>query len=205
MVKGVWMQTARQLESLAYVLAMSGGAQPEDRWARAQHQLDYQRVHDAAIEIVGNPEIGLALVHWPVPHTSRGPTSAHDLDEYLENLVRADRALAEVRAEMERAGLWETTTIIVTSDHGFRNDAALDAPINSHELRLPLVPFLLKLPGRAQPLEYAPPFNTVLTRDLIQALLGGELSTSDDVASWLDRHRGSAPEQGHRLQVGSVR
>ena len=204
-MKGVWMQTARQLESLAHGLGMSAGAQPEDRWARSQHQLDYQRVHDAAIEIVGNPEIGLALVHWPVPHTSRGPTGADDLDEYLENLVRADRALAEVRAEMERAGVWEATTIIVTSDHGFRNDAALDVRITAHELRVPLVPFLLKLPGRAQPLEYAPPFNTVLTRDLIRALLGGELSTSDDVAHWLDRRRGSSPEQRHRPQVASVR
>jgi hypothetical protein len=36
---------------------------------------------------------------------------------------------------------------------------------------------------------YQPSFNTVLSQDLLLALLRGELSAPPDVTAWLDRHR----------------
>jgi len=52
-----------------------------------------------------------------------------------------------------------------------------------------LVPFLLKIPGHYQPLDYTASFNTVLTHDLILELIRDELSTPQRVVSWLDYNR----------------
>ena len=51
------------------------------------------------------------------------------------------------------------------------------------------IPFVLKLAGQKQGVTYEPEFNTVLTHDLILALLNGELRDAREVAAWLDQHR----------------
>jgi hypothetical protein len=48
---------------------------------------------------------------------------------------------------------------------------------------------LLKLKGQRAGVIYQPSFNTVLSQDLLLALLRGELSSPPDVTAWLDRHR----------------
>jgi hypothetical protein len=83
---------------------------------------------------------------------------------------------------MESAGNWDSTTVLLSSDHPYREAKSLDG---KSDLR---VPFLLKLAGQSEGLSYSAEFNTILTHDLLLAILKGELSTAE-VVPWLDQHR----------------
>jgi hypothetical protein len=165
----------------------------------------YQRVLEDATEALRDPELGLILVHLPVPHyptiydrvqqkfVHEAPTT------YLDNLVLADRTLGEIRRVMEEVGAWNTTAVLVTSDHPFRRanwgEADEDGAEEKEDARiLPLprdyrIPFLLKLAGQHTATPYEPPFNTIVTHDLILALLRGELTSAAGLRRWLDEHR----------------
>ncbi|MFY9556125.1 MAG: sulfatase-like hydrolase/transferase, partial [Blastocatellia bacterium] len=162
----------------------------------------YLGVLEGAKKAAIDPALGLILVHWPLPHPP-GIYNRHKSDfelnaesSYLDNLELADRALGELRAAMEDAGVWENTIILVTSDHMWRADMWRPTYMwtAEDEQALPSVadhrvPFLLKLAGQKHEVEYDPEFNTILTHDLLLALLGGEIARPDTVMSWLDRHR----------------
>jgi hypothetical protein len=47
---------------------------------------------------------------------------------------------------------------------------------------------VVRAPGADKAITYSPQVNTVLTHDLILAILRGELTNQEDVAPWLDAH-----------------
>ena len=110
------------------------------------------------------------------------PTKGHE-DLIRRSLALADRTLGELRAAMESAGLWDRATILISSDHPYREAMTLDGKSD------PRIPFLLKLAGAGDPLSYGAAFNTVLSRDLLIAILNGKVDNSSGVADWLDRRR----------------
>ena len=67
-------------------------------------------------------------MHFPIPH----PFAIYDRQHadfalsshtsYLDNLALVDRTVGEVRRTLERAGLWESTILMVTSDHPCANE-----------------------------------------------------------------------------------
>ena len=150
----------------------------------------------------------MVVIHLPIPHPigiydrSAQAFSLHARSGYLDNLALADRTLGELRRAMEQVGLWDNTTVLVTSDHWLR----LERVWRDHRLWKPpvtvggsdglprgdkdhRVPFILKLASQRTALGYEPPFNSVLSRDLSLAILRGEVSGPEGVAEWLDRHR----------------
>jgi hypothetical protein len=144
------------------------------------HKEQYLRILEQAKIVARKGEYGLTLFHFPIPHhpfiydRSRNALSSNPDRTYDDNLVLADRTLGELRREMEAAGLWEDTTLIVTSDHWWRtpNDGKIDQR----------VPFILKLAGQNEGVKYEGAFNSVVTSQLIKAVLNAELSTSASVA-----------------------
>ncbi|HBH02501.1 MAG: hypothetical protein A2X36_05620 [Elusimicrobia bacterium GWA2_69_24] len=155
----------------------------------------YLDVLEAAREAAARPDLDLLLVHWPIPHEAfiydrfkdDFSLDADPVAGYFDNLQLVDRTLGEVRRAMERAGVWERTTVVVTADHSWAESIALDG---RRDYR---VPFVLKLAGRRTPTAYDPPFNTLLLHGLILELLKGGLRDSTDVVRWLDRERGAVP------------
>lgn len=162
----------------------------------------YARVSAAAANAAANRRLSLTLLHFPVPHNppiydrrTRGFTYAAPTN-YFDNLALADSTLGELRRLMERAGLWDETVVLVSSDHWWRvgmwrgerfwtgEEQALTAGHTDQR-----VPFILKLGGRNAHLRYEPAFNTVLSQDLLLALLRGEMSTAPEVAAWIDHRR----------------
>jgi hypothetical protein len=157
---------------------------------------------ETAKKLVVDPDIGLVLLHWQVPHPPN--VYRRDTDEfqvtgessYLDNLRLVDRTLGELRRVMEESGTWENTHVLLTADHWWRSsmwrvlgpwtseDAATFKSDSDHR-----VPFMLKLAGQKKMVTYEPVFNNVLTHDLVLALLGSGLSSADSVADWLDEHR----------------
>jgi hypothetical protein len=55
------------------------------------------------------------------------------------------------------------------------------------------VPYLIKPPGATLSADYTHPFNTILTHDLILAILRGEVTNAQNVAPWLDAHGAQTP------------
>ena len=172
---------------------------------RRAHREAFVTIRAAALRISADPEIGLALLHFPVPHhpdiydPDRGALSIDDPRSYLDNLLLADRTLGEVRAAMQARGLWEASTVIVTSDHWWRAIHRGDWGLTSEEEDLfadganQRVPFLVKLSGEAQPSAYRKPFNTLLLHDLVLEILNQQLATAASVGTWLDDNRSRAP------------
>jgi hypothetical protein len=70
----------------------------------------------------------------------------------------------------------------VSADHSWRASAEYDG---RRDFR---VPFLVKAPGPNQPVVYSPAINTLLTHDLILAILRSELTNQQQVVPWLDSH-----------------
>jgi hypothetical protein len=163
----------------------------------------YRAMLADATEWATDPDLGLILVHWGFPHRPilydrrREILESSERSNYFDNLVLVDRTLGELRRAMRRAGTWDATIVLVTSDHSFRpeffdtespawppeENAALSGPRDAE------VPFLLKLSGQEDAVRYEPAFNTVLSHDLLLALLRREVSSPASVVSWLDQHR----------------
>lgn len=193
-------QAALLLWSLPFGPAFFG-ADPLDlnllptRLYRQNHTRRYVLVHASARKMAGDAALGLIFVHVPVPHGppiyDRRTGEFGDVRQskgwYLDNLALVDRTLAELRQTLEEAGLWERTAILLSSDHAWPGSVSLDGK------RDPRVPFLFRLPGQTRAVTYEAPFNTVLSHDLVLALLGGEFTEPEQVARWLDEHRGTAP------------
>jgi len=148
-----------------------------------------------AIEIGTDPRFGLALIHWSVPHfppiydrTTHRYTvlkSANAPDAYLNNVTLADDVFGEFKSAVDRAGLWENSTIILTADH----PAAL--PPRPNFASLP-VPFFVKTPGQHQGETLGFPVQTIAIHELTLAILGGDVQTPAQVVEWLTRHNPKA-------------
>jgi hypothetical protein len=171
---------------------------------RYTHRRDYLRMLNYAKKVAVDEKINLVFLHFGIPHRPY----IYDVDEekfsifydffstpsgkgYFSNLVLADITLGEIRKALQSAGLWEETTLIVSSDHFIRPE--INTFDDKEDRR---VPFLLKLSQQNEAIIYEPEFNTVVTCDLVLTILGGRLSTISDLVNWLNEHRNSQPILG---------
>jgi Type I phosphodiesterase / nucleotide pyrophosphatase len=131
---------------------------PPDVASISQDQLtSYQSTLPTALRIVTSAELDLVFVHWPIPH----PFGIYDRktrtlgcvpgSNYLDNLELVDETLIQLRQALETSGLWDTTSILITSDHPFRRELWKDFSSHENIVRLletvdnSQVPFILKL------------------------------------------------------------
>jgi hypothetical protein len=158
----------------------------------------------AAVEaVVTNPNVDLAFIHLPFPHAPalfdrKTSQFVPELRGYTDNLALTDHVLGQIRNAMEQSGQWDRSTIVVSSDHPWRinkwklaarsnkfyisdNDRALTGEIEDHR-----IPFFLKMPDQRETITYTRPFNTIVTHDLVLAVLKGEIFTAEDAKNWLD-------------------
>ncbi|MCM3902255.1 MAG: sulfatase-like hydrolase/transferase [Pyrinomonadaceae bacterium] len=184
----------------------------ETRDYRSEFLADYLTLMRQAEDAVANQEFGLLFIHLPVPHPpyiydrAKGDLTVTQEGSYLDSLALADRALGDLRQKMEQAGTWDSTSVVISSDHWWRSDywrkhffwTASDQMVQGERVEH-RVPFMIKLAGQKTTLPYNPPFNTVLTRSLIREVLNGNISEPGQVAAWLDTHRtiGESPYQDY--------
>jgi len=143
-----------------------------------------------SLSLVANPVYGLTLLHLPPPHTPG--VYLPDKDRftflgmpkklgYLRNLALADKELGQLRRAMEASGQWDKTWVIISTDHSL-GVSSLFGPADMR------VPFIVKPPGASEPITYSPAINTLLTHDLILAILRGEINRQPELFHWLDEH-----------------
>lgn len=165
----------------------------------------HSEMMEATHEITTNPKIDLAFIHLPFPHppnyynAKKGnfdkflskKTSREN--SYLDNLILTDNVLGEIRKTLEANQLWDDSTIIILSDHQWRlnvyqnelSEKERQITNGKEDVR---VPFFLKLKGQKDSSVYEKPFNTVVTADLVLAIMKGEVISIEDVKTWLEKN-----------------
>ena len=158
----------------------------------------YRQIHEAALHAIVDSRLNLVFIHWNIPHPpgmydaakddfSKGPGTT-----YLDNLRLVDRTVRDIRLTLEKAGVWDGSTILLTSDHPLRLNlwpASSMAPLSFGELtQTHEVPFLLKMAGQKQGYAYNAAMQTVVTKDLLLAIMKGEITQPAQVAAWLDHN-----------------
>ncbi|MCU1235027.1 MAG: sulfatase [Candidatus Solibacter sp.] len=183
-----WQQLAGQTRSLFETTLFSVFGQS----LAVRQQVDtYQAILGRGIAVANNPTYGLSFIHLPIPHaphaydrrTGDFTLKNSPIRGYFDSLALLDRTVGEIRRSMESAGTWDNTTVLFTSDHPYREAAAIDGKWD------PRIPYILKMAAQKAPQAYSNSFNTVLTQDLVLAILRGEVSDPRQVAGWLDRNR----------------
>jgi hypothetical protein len=158
----------------------------------------YQQLRRNALQSVRDPCLNLYFLHLNVPHppfiydSVKASFSTGRETTYMDNLALVDRTLAEIRQTMEQAGTWETTTILLSSDHPLRLGLwHLSNQFHGQTFNLRQgmrVPFLLKMAGEKEGMEYPHAMQTVVSKDLLLAILAQKVTTAAQVGVWLDTH-----------------
>jgi hypothetical protein len=154
----------------------------------------------AAMAAVQDKSIQLTFLHFHGSHvpyvynrferhfiTNDPDGHGYNPQHYLDGLALADRSLGRLRTTLEAAQAWDTTTVLVSSDHWYRESQALDGKTDKR------VPYLVKMAGQTAPVGFDTPFNTSVTQGLVVAILRKEVVSPQDVLAWLDRHRNDTP------------
>ncbi len=176
-----------------------GSSLPEVMWnqtrrinpfaSRLHHIATYRQLAKKGSQLAADGDLGVVYIHLPVPHrpwiydrrVDSFALTKSMATGYLDNLALADRAIGEIRSAMEAAGVWESSLIIVTGDHWWRESTHYDGKTDHR------VPFLVKLPGAQPHARYDTAFNTRIAGDLALAVVKGEVSNQAQVGEWLDR------------------
>jgi hypothetical protein len=193
------LQFANLLEMLH--IREQDSALSRDEYVQARQQKQYFEIRQHGFEAATDPKMGLVFVHFPIPHfygiynRTRRDFSLNPSLSYADNLALVDRTLGELRQLLEQKGMWDSTTILISSDHGLRPDMWRGRLGWTEELQeltasgqSPLVPFIIKFAGDSKALTYERPFSAVVTGDLALAILAGHVLNSADAATWLNEH-----------------
>jgi hypothetical protein len=164
---------------------------------RSKFQVEtYDRILKATLETVSDRSFDFVYTHWPAPHApwiydrDLGKVTEHNQkgpEGYLDNLVLVDRTLGKLRAELERQGTWENTTILLSTDHGWNSSKEYDG---RQDFR---IPFLLKMEGQTEGRQYTRAFNARILKNLFLSISRGEIRDADQVGHWLDTHTPELP------------
>jgi hypothetical protein len=177
-----------------------------DGYVQRRQQKQYFRIRDLAYAQAADPQIDFLFIHFPLPHLfaiyNREDQNfeLNDSLNYADNLALVDRTVGEMRKAIEQAGLWDSTSILITSDHGLRPDLWRGRMGWTPELeqltggrQSESVPFIVKLAGENLGATYERAFSSVVSSDLVLAMLRGDVTTAQSAAAWLDANNlGSA-------------
>jgi hypothetical protein len=158
---------------------------------RARHRArTIQDMTGESRRYVSDASLDFVFLHLPPPHAPHfydrfsGTFSRYAAGPagYPDSLALADRMLGDIRESMTRAGLWEKTAVLVSSDHPDRASIAVDGKTD------PRVPFLLKLAGQTSSETYPSPLHTIVTKSLLETILSGQIASQEQAINWLHAH-----------------
>jgi len=161
-----------------------------------EHQRIAREVATEAARKAADPALDLVFLHLPVPHapffydarTGQDSVPLRHAPDYLDQLQLADRVLGQIRRAMREADVSATSTLVVSSDHWYREGDLIDGHVDHR------IPFLVSFPGDSRGVRYSAPFNTVLSRRLVTAILQGEIHSAAATKAWLDCEKGDVGE-----------
>lgn len=139
-----------------------------------RHLAEYQALIEAGKREAADPTLGLAYVHFNVPHPPYfdGERGA---DAYLRELKYVDHATQELMETLRRSGLESHTAVILTSDH----PARLVQPTDPH------VPLLVHFPNEQNPMVLDDEITALRIGDLALAIARGEVQNPQQTVRFL--------------------
>jgi hypothetical protein len=163
--------------------------------SRAIHLIRHEEMMESALALVADRSLDLVVLHLVPPHypwifnegTGKYTLMGFGARGYLGNLALADAALKELRDSLRRSGLAGRTTLVVTSDHPWRESRSLDGRMD------PRVPFMVHVAGARGAVTEHRPFNTVVAGELCLALLSGSLTSAAGLPAWIEAHAAPSP------------
>jgi hypothetical protein len=171
-----------------------------DAFVQRRQLRQFLAIRDRAYREIADPQMDFVFVHFPTPHMfaiydrHRADFALSPNTNYLDNLALVDRTVGEIRGTLEKAGLWESTALMITSDHAVRPamwHGRYNWPPSFERLIGPgasrTVPFILKLPRQHQGLVYEPSISNVSAAQLSLAALSGEVAAPQQAVAWLTR------------------
>jgi hypothetical protein len=155
------------------------------------HARTYRAMLARSVALAADPAYGLVFLHLGCPHpphafnsrTGRFDLKNSAIQGYADSLVLADRTVGAIRRALEQAGMWDSSTVLFSTDHSYVSAEAFDGRFD------PRIPFLLKMAGPVSAIDYQPEFNTLETSGLVMAILRREVATPQDAARWIEAHR----------------
>jgi len=134
-------------------------------------------------------EENLIFIHLALPHTpvifnaNTGRMRYFNISPlgYFDNLVLTDNFLGEIRRTMEEMGSWDSTAVLITSDHPWRKADRYDGKID------PRIPLLIKMPGQKESTLYEKEFSAEYIKDLVLNILAKEGIDPASVVAWLEK------------------
>ncbi len=181
-------------------------ATAETDFLRRSNRDDLVWLRQRTLEMAVDPRISFLFAHLPIPHplgVYDRHTGKYSLDpgsNYFDNLALVDSRIGELRESMERAGMWDGTVLLISSDHGLRPRIWKNRPSWTREEETAArfasedhVPFLLKLGYQREGAAFEREFNAMISHDLILAICHGQITTVQDAAGWLAR-RAAQPD-----------
>jgi Type I phosphodiesterase / nucleotide pyrophosphatase len=171
-----------------------------DAFVQRRQLRQFVAIRDRAYREIADPQMDFVFVHFPTPHLfaiydrHRANFTLSPDTNYLDNLALVDRTVGEIRDILEKAGMWGSTTLMVTSDHAVRPSmwhGRYNWPPAFEQLIGPgaprTVPFILKLAGQHEGVVYEPSVSNVSATQLSLAALSGEVATPKQAVTWLTR------------------
>jgi len=175
---------------------------PEHRVQDAKiHIVDFRQTTDVADSVLRDPSLGFVMLHFPFPH----PGGIYDRktgqlttrpSTYIDNLALADKYLARVRSTLQQTGEWDSSTIVLMGDHGWRTgilwqtspdwtqeeeSASLGGQFDDRPA------YIVKLAGQQTGATIDTPFRAVETRKLLDALLAQRIRSAEDLSAWVQQ------------------
>jgi hypothetical protein len=205
---GMWVGNGSLRNVIARLLRLPTASVEDSE----RHIEDYRQLSAEADRILLAPNAGFAFLHIPIPHPGgiydrRTGELTTGSSNYIDNLALADRYLGHVRAELERTGQWDSSTLIVMGDHGWRTLYWKGEPgWTPEEERASLggkfdkrPAYIVKLGGQTRGTTVDTAFDAVRTRALMDGLMTGRILTADDLTNWVDH--GGQPNENYAWDV----
>ncbi len=157
----------------------------------------YKEIMTNSQNALNNSDNGFVFIHLPVPHSpniyNAKTESFSGKGKYQDNLVLSDKSLGKVLDILESNEEFDSSTIIVSSDHQWRKinidrDGVGEQNSPNDVKEYDRIPFIVKLPNQDSSVEYKKPFNTAITRSMIGAISKNQIKTKEDLVNWLDEN-----------------
>lgn len=150
-----------------------------------KHAADLAALMPQARTLIRDQKIGFVFIHLPVPHPpgiyDRRPPHRRPTGTYLDNLVLADRVLADLMRTVNETPAAARTTVIVCSDHSWRIGLWRPAGQWSQEEEAatnnrfdPRPVLLIHFPGQSTEHDLTEPFDEIKMHDIIERMLRGQ-------------------------------
>ena len=155
---------------------------------RLEHTYAIKNSIELGLKFVSDPDLDLIFLHYHFPHSpyfynpSSDEVSVTDFFlDYFDNLILVDKTLGRFIEGLKETNLWDSTSILISSDHGWRkenwtNDWKTESGNEDHR-----VPFILRIPNENLGMDQEVPIDTIYSRIIVDDLLLGKIRTHEDI------------------------